>query len=96
MEKTAETSIENRRKKYFKLSSQKESIQSFVEYWGNNENVSNYMLDRANAKYELVLFLEYIPYIKEVENTNQEGQLVDFLLDYTPKIIMYGIRYYLI
>jgi hypothetical protein len=34
-----------------------------IEQWGNNANVKNYVLDRANAKYELVLFLEYIPHV---------------------------------
>lgn len=33
----------------------------FVAYWGGNENVSRYVLDRANAPVELLLFLEYIP-----------------------------------
>jgi len=33
-----------------------------MEYWGNHPNIGRYILDRANAKYELVLFLEYIPY----------------------------------
>jgi hypothetical protein len=34
----------------------------YVEYWGNSANVGRYVLDRANASYELVLFLEHIPY----------------------------------
>ncbi len=36
-----------------------------MEHWGNNANVRNYVLDRANAKHELVLFLEYIPHVLE-------------------------------
>ena len=36
-----------------------------VEHWGNNASVRNYVLDRAIANYELVLFLEYIPHILE-------------------------------
>lgn len=39
--------------------------QKYVEYWNNSTNIGNYMLDRANANYELVLFLEYIPYVLE-------------------------------
>jgi hypothetical protein len=35
----------------------------YIEYWGNNANIGNYILDRANANYELVLFLEYIPHV---------------------------------
>lgn len=34
----------------------------YVEYWGSNANVGRYMLDRASAKYEMILFLEYIPH----------------------------------
>lgn len=33
----------------------------YVTYWGSNENISRYMLDRANANAEILLFLEYIP-----------------------------------
>jgi hypothetical protein len=33
----------------------------YVAYWGNDANVGRYILDRATANYELVLFLEYIP-----------------------------------
>ncbi|MDZ8109895.1 MAG: hypothetical protein RM338_30315 [Nostoc sp. DedQUE12a] len=40
-----------------------EEHKSFVEYWGNSANIGNYLLDRANANYELVLFIEYIPHI---------------------------------
>ncbi|AFZ60328.1 hypothetical protein H6G54_14790 [Anabaena cylindrica FACHB-243] len=57
-------------------------IKGYVEYWGNSENAGKYMLDRAIANYELVLFLEYIPYILETwlqENLNKLQQLLDDL-----------------
>jgi hypothetical protein len=34
----------------------------YVKYWGSNANIGRYMLDRAHARYELVLFLEKFPY----------------------------------
>src|SRR5688572_15753090 len=34
----------------------------YVAYWGGDANVGRYMLDRASAEHELVLFLEYIPH----------------------------------
>lgn len=34
----------------------------YVAYWGGDENVGRYVLDRARAEYELVLFLEHIPH----------------------------------
>lgn len=40
-----------------------ENHKIFVEYWGNNASIENYALDRANANYELILFLEYIPHV---------------------------------
>ncbi|MEH2450419.1 hypothetical protein [Nostoc sp.] len=43
----------------------KSRIEAYVEHWGNSTNAGNYVLDRANAKYELVLFLEYIPHVLE-------------------------------
>ena len=36
--------------------------QRYVTYWGNDTNVSRYMLDRAAAPYELILYLEHIPH----------------------------------
>ena len=40
-----------------------EWLENFVEYWGSCTNIKNYMLDKANAKYELILFLEYVPHV---------------------------------
>jgi hypothetical protein len=34
----------------------------YVEYWGANANIGKYLLDRASAKHELVLFLERFPH----------------------------------
>lgn len=36
-----------------------------MERWGNNANARRYVLDRAIASHELVLFLEYIPHVLE-------------------------------
>jgi hypothetical protein len=33
-----------------------------IEYWGGSENIGRYLLDRASARHELVLFLEYVPH----------------------------------
>ncbi len=57
-------------------------LKSYVEYWGNSANAGNYLLDRAIANYELVLFLEYIPYVLETwlrENPNKLQQPLDDL-----------------
>ena len=35
----------------------------YVEYWGGNENIGRYILDRSGANHELVLFLEYVPHV---------------------------------
>lgn len=51
-----------------------------TERWGNHAKVKKYVLDRANARYELVLFLEYIPYVLETwlpENPNQLQKALD-------------------
>jgi serine/threonine protein kinase len=45
-----------------------------IERWGNHAKIKKYASDRINARYELVLFLEYIPYVLETwlqENSNQ-------------------------
>src|SRR5258708_19597947 len=35
----------------------------YVEYWGGNENIGRYILDRSGANHELVLFLEDVPHV---------------------------------
>ncbi|WP_256973406.1 hypothetical protein [Nostoc sp. T09] len=57
-------------------------LKDYVEYWGNSANAGNYLLDRAIANYELLLFLEYIPYVLEKwlrENPNKLQQPLDDL-----------------
>ncbi|WP_026735269.1 hypothetical protein [Fischerella sp. PCC 9605] len=57
-------------------------LKSYVEYWGNSENAGKYVLDRAIANYELVLFLEYIPHVLETwlrENPNKLQKHLDDL-----------------
>ncbi|BAY20192.1 hypothetical protein NIES21_60620 (plasmid) [Anabaenopsis circularis NIES-21] len=59
-----------------------ENHKAFVEYWGNNASIENYALDRANAKYELILFLEYIPHVLATwlqENSNHLQKWLDEL-----------------
>lgn len=59
-----------------------EHLKSYVKYWGNSANAGNYVLDRANANYELVLFLEYIPHVLETwlrENPNKCKKTLDEL-----------------
>jgi serine/threonine protein kinase len=56
--------------------------QKYIEYWNNSTNIGNYMLDRANANYELLLFLEYVPYVLETwlsKNLNKSQQILDDL-----------------
>lgn len=43
----------------------REWLKEYVAYWGKSEDIGKYILDRANANYELVLFLEYVPYVLE-------------------------------
>ncbi len=37
--------------------------QEYVAYWDGNVDVARYVLDRAHAKHELVIFLEHIPHM---------------------------------
>lgn len=39
-----------------------EEHQGYVEYWNNSEAVSNFVLARANASQQMILFLEYLPF----------------------------------
>ncbi len=54
----------------------------YVAYWGGNDNIGRYMLDRVNASYELVLFLEYIPYVLQPwleQHPSQAQRMLDDL-----------------
>jgi hypothetical protein len=42
-----------------------ERHKGYVEYWGDNANIGRYVLDRANAGFELLLFQEHVPHILE-------------------------------
>ncbi|WP_414622456.1 hypothetical protein [Calothrix sp. CCY 0018] len=55
----------------------KSRLQDYVKYWGNSANAGKYVLDRAIANYELILFLEYVPHVLETwlrENPNKLQQ----------------------
>jgi serine/threonine protein kinase len=57
-----------------------EQLKNYVEYWGNSADAGNYFIDRANANYELVLFLEYIPHVLDTwlpENPDKLQQSLD-------------------
>lgn len=59
-----------------------ERLIGFVSYWGESANVGKYMLDRANARHELFLFLEYIPHVLEtwlLDNPNKLQKSLDDL-----------------
>lgn len=53
----------------------------YVTYWNSNANIGQYMLDRMNAKYELVLFLEHFQHVLSSWMGNHLDQLVSFLND---------------
>lgn len=58
------------------------SHEAYVKYWGNSANIGQYILDRANANYELLLFLEYIPHVLDAwlrENPDKLQQSLDAL-----------------
>lgn len=56
--------------------------QRYVTHWGGNEQIGQYMLDRTNAKYEMVLFLEHIPHTLQPwlsEHPDQVERVLDDL-----------------
>ncbi len=52
-----------------------ERHKGYVEYWGGDENIGRYMLDRAAANHELVLFLEHVPYMLQVWLQQNPGRM---------------------
>jgi hypothetical protein len=69
----------------------------YVESWNNNANVGNYAIDRAVANYELVLFLEYVPYVLETwlhENPNTLEQSLNEIRTTIDFLRMKGIIHF--
>ncbi len=59
-----------------------ERHQGYVDYWNSNENIGRYILARANANYELALFLEHMPHTVQpwlLENLNKTSQVLEDL-----------------
>jgi len=55
----------------------------YVKYWNGNENIDRYVLDRASAGHEMVLFLEYVPDVLHgwlKDRTERTGDVVDHLI----------------
>lgn len=42
-----------------------DQYERYVTYWGGNENIGRFRLDKINADYELVLCLEHFPHVLE-------------------------------
>jgi hypothetical protein len=62
-----------------------ERHQGYVEYWGNSESVGRYRLERASAGYELVLFLEHMPYTLETWLPEHPNKLPRMLSSLPPR-----------
>ena len=60
----------------------RERHNGYVAYWGGDENMGRYLLDRAAARHELVLFLEHVPHVLQpwlLENSDKVGGVLDDL-----------------
>jgi serine/threonine protein kinase len=61
-----------------------DDLDAYVSYWGGSEQVRNYVQDRSVAPYELVLFLEYIPWVLDSwlpKNPHKTGHVLHDLRD---------------
>lgn len=59
-----------------------ERHKGYIAYWGGDENIGSYIINRANANHELVLFLEYVPHVLQPwlhKNPAQVRQVLDSL-----------------
>ncbi len=57
-----------------------ERHRDYVAYWNSNANIGRYMLDRASANHELLLFLEYFPHTLAdwlLKNPTKTSSVVD-------------------
>lgn len=57
-----------------------DELQSYVAYWGGNQQIETYMRARDSASHQLLLFLEYFPHAVEnwlLDHPNQLGEALD-------------------
>ncbi len=57
---------------------------SYVKFWNSDENIRRYIVERSNARYEVALFLEYIPYTFSKwlgKNVGRLGYFINEMLD---------------
>lgn len=58
-----------------------ERHRGYVEYWAGDENIDRYVRERSEATHELVLVLEYFPFVLENWLTQNPGHLRSVLED---------------
>ena len=59
-----------------------ERHERYIKYWNSNENIGRYIVDRREAKHELLIFLEWFPHVVWdwiAENIHNHLQVVDDL-----------------
>ena len=74
-----------------------EWYERYVRYWNSNENIGKYVVDRTNAKYEVILFLEYIPYVFSKwfkKNINQLDTFINEIPDTITFLRKNGITHF--
>lgn len=67
----------------------KNELKEYIKKWNNDKNIEKYAIAKDNAKYEIVIFLEYFPYVlydllkPDVKQVNsyiaQMTKTIDFL-----------------
>lgn len=72
-------------------------LQRYLEYWNNDDSIKRYVIDRVNAKFEMVIFLEYIPNTLEDwihENISQLGSILGKVKDIVDFLFSEGIIHF--
>jgi serine/threonine protein kinase len=57
----------------------KKKLKEHTKYWNNNKNIKKYIIAKNNAKYEIVLFLEYIQYDWHMLAKSDIGQINTYI-----------------
>ena len=69
----------------------------YVAYWNSNPNISQYILERAAAEYEAVLFLEHFPFVLEnwlVTNIDKLPKIVADMRDVITFLRQHGVIHF--
>ena len=64
----------------------KNEFKKYIDEWNGDKNIEKYIIDRENAEYEIILFLEYFPNVLHKSLTTDVKQIESYISQMTKTI----------